>query len=81
MPWQALAALERAVLERTLRHAGDPAISQQVLAAGCDRWDNGDVRRLRKLDRTRRIDAVVALALAVQGRRSSSPSPCTTPEA
>jgi hypothetical protein len=25
---QALAALERAVLEGTLRHAGDPAISQ-----------------------------------------------------
>ena len=32
---QALAALERAVLEGTLRHPGDPAISQQVLAAAC----------------------------------------------
>jgi hypothetical protein len=38
-----------------------------VLAAACDRFDNGDVRRLRKLDRTRPIDAAVALALAVQG--------------
>jgi len=64
---QALAALERAVLERTLRHPGDPAISQQLLAAAADRFDNGDVRRLRKLDRTRPIDAAVALALAVQG--------------
>ena len=51
---QALTALERTVLERTLRHPGDPAITQQVLAAAADRFDNGDVRRLRKLDRTRR---------------------------
>jgi phage terminase large subunit-like protein len=64
---QALGALERAVLDGTLRHSGDPAISQQVLAAAADRFDNGDVRRLRKLDRTRPIDAAVALALAVQG--------------
>jgi phage terminase large subunit-like protein len=70
---QALAALERAVLERTLRHPGDPAISQQVLAAACDRFDNGDVRRLRKLDRTRPIDAAVALALAVQGATIEAP--------
>ena len=70
---QALAALERAVLEGTLRHPGDPAISQQVLAAACDRFDNGDVRRLRKLDRTRPIDAAVALALAVQGATIERP--------
>jgi hypothetical protein len=42
-------------------------VTGQVLAAACDRFDNGDVRRLRKLDRTRPIDAAVALALAVQG--------------
>ena len=70
---QALAALERAVLEGTLRHLGDPAISQQVLAAAVDRFDNGDVRRLRKLDRTRPIDAAVALALAVQGATIEQP--------
>jgi phage terminase large subunit-like protein len=70
---QALAALERAVLEGTLRHPGDPAVSQQVLAAASDRFDNGDVRRLRKLDRTRPIDAAVALALAVQGATIEQP--------
>jgi phage terminase large subunit-like protein len=70
---QALAALERAVLEGTLRHGGDPAVSQQVLAAAADRFDNGDVRRLRKLDRTRPIDAAVALALAVQGATIEQP--------
>jgi hypothetical protein len=43
------------------------------LAAACDRWDNGDVRRLRKLDRTRPIDAAVALALAVQGATIEQP--------
>jgi hypothetical protein len=70
---QALAALERAVLEGTLRHPGDRAISQQLLAAACDRCDNGDVRRLRKLDHTRPIDAAVALALAVQGATIEQP--------
>jgi phage terminase large subunit-like protein len=69
----ALAALERAVLEGRLRHGGDPAVSQQVLAAGADRFDNGDVRRLRKLDRTRPIDTAVALALAVQGATVEAP--------
>ena len=71
---QALAALERAVLEGTLRHGGDPAVSQQVLAAACDRFDNGDPRRLRKLDRTRPIDAAVALALALQGATIEAPA-------
>jgi len=71
---QALARFERAVLEGTLRHGGDPAVSQQVLAAACDRFDNGDVRRLRKLDRTRPIDAAVALALAVQGATIEAPA-------
>jgi phage terminase large subunit-like protein len=70
---QALAALERTVLEGTLRHGGDPAVSQQVLAAACDRFDNGDALRLRKLDRTRPIDAAVALALAVQGATIEQP--------
>jgi phage terminase large subunit-like protein len=62
---QALGALERAVLERTLRHDGDPAITEQIAAAAVDRFDNGDPRRIRKLDRTRPIDVCVALSLAV----------------
>jgi hypothetical protein len=70
---QALAALERAVLEGTLRHGGDQAVSRQLLAAAADRFDNGDVRRLRKLDRTKPIDAAVAVALAVQGATIEPP--------
>jgi phage terminase large subunit-like protein len=64
---QALAALERAVLEGNLRHPGDPVVDAQVAAVAVDRFDNGDPRRIRKLDRTRPIDAAVALALAVHG--------------
>jgi len=63
----ALAAFERAVLDGTIRHTGDEAVTGQVAATAVDRFDNGDPRRLRKLDRTRPIDASVALALAVQG--------------
>ena len=61
----ALQVFERQVLDGTLRHRGDPAIGAQVAATAVDRFDNGDPRRLRKLDRTRPIDASVALALAV----------------
>jgi phage terminase large subunit-like protein len=64
---EALAAVERAVLEGVLRHEGDPAVAEQIAATAVDRWDNGDPRRIRKLDRTKPIDASVALALAVQG--------------
>lgn len=62
------------MLEGTLRHRGDPAISQLLAAAAADRFDNGDVRRLRKLDRARPIDAAVALALAVQGATIEPPT-------
>src|SRR5687768_701628 len=60
---QALQALERAVLEGTLVHGGDRALGEQVAWTAVDRFDNGDVRRIRKLDRSRPIDASVALAL------------------
>jgi phage terminase large subunit-like protein len=63
----ALGALERSVLEGTIRHRGDKAISEQIAWCAVDRFENGDPRRLRKLDRSRPIDAAVALALAVQG--------------
>jgi hypothetical protein len=53
------------VLEGTLRHGGDPAVTEQIAAAAVDRFDNGDPRRIRKLDRTRPIDVCVALSLAV----------------
>ncbi len=66
---QALAAFERAILDGTIRHTADEAVTGQVAATAVDRFDNGDPRRLRKLDRTRPIDAAVALALAASTGR------------
>lgn len=45
---------------------GDVAIIAEQLAwTAVDRFENGDPRRLRKLERARPIDVSVALALAV----------------
>jgi phage terminase large subunit-like protein len=63
----ALGAFERAVLDGTLRHQGGAEIGEQVAWCVADRFDNGDPRRIRKLDRSQPIDAAVALALAVHG--------------
>ena len=62
---EALAAFERQVLEGVIRHAGDPVIAEQLAWTAVDRFENGDPRRLRKLERSRPIDVYVALALAV----------------
>ncbi|MGI8606788.1 MAG: hypothetical protein ACR2L0_06505 [Gaiellaceae bacterium] len=62
---EALATFERQVIEGVLRHAGDPVVSEQLAWTGVDRYENGDPRRLRKLEKARPIDASVALALAV----------------
>ena len=55
----------REPLEAIIRHAGDPVIAEQRAWTGVDRYENGDPRRLRKLERSRPIDVSVALALAV----------------
>jgi hypothetical protein len=62
---EVLACFERQVLEGVIRHAGDPVMAEQLAWTGVDRFENGDVRRLRKLERSRPIDVSVALALAV----------------
>lgn len=61
---EALGSFERGVRDGTVRHRGDPAIAEHLAWAGCDRWDNGELRRVFKLDRSRPIDAAVAMALA-----------------
>ena len=60
---EVLGSLEKGILTapsatRTIR------LSPGLQWAGVDRWDNGEIRRVSKLDRTRPIDAVIALALA-----------------
>jgi len=63
----ALGVFERAVIDGTVRHRGDPALAEQLAWTAVDRFENGDPRRLRKLDRSRPIDAAIAMSLAVQG--------------
>ena len=60
----ALAALERGVLDGVLRHDGDPVLREHLAWCVADRADSGELRRVSKADRTRPIDAVVAVALA-----------------
>lgn len=61
---QALAAFERGVAEGIIRHRGDPVIAEHVDWAGVDRGESDEVRRVFKLDRSRPIDAVIAMSLA-----------------
>jgi phage terminase large subunit-like protein len=60
----ALAAFERGVLDGVIRHRGDPVVAEHLRWCVADRADSGELRRVSKADRTRPIDAVVALALA-----------------
>jgi hypothetical protein len=70
-PNVAINAIGVATTSFTLRGLGGAgALSRRDLERCVD---NGDVRRLRKLDRTRQIDAAMALALAVQGATIEQP--------
>jgi phage terminase large subunit-like protein len=60
----ALTALERGVAEGIIRHRGDPVIAEHVDWAGVQRGESDEVRRVFKIDRSRPIDALVAIALA-----------------
>ena len=62
---EALAMFERQVLEGVIRHVGDSVIAEQLAGRPLTDLNNGDPRRLRKLERSRPIDVSVALALAV----------------
>jgi hypothetical protein len=52
------------VLEGVVRHRADPVIAAHVDAAGVDRGESNEVRRVYKVDRSKPIDAIVAMALA-----------------
>lgn len=61
----ALGTFERLVVEGTLRHRDDPVLAAHVDAAGVDRGESDEVRRVYKIARADPIDAAVAMALAV----------------
>lgn len=59
-------ALYTAVIEGKLRHDGDPVIAAHLANCAVDREERTqEIRRLRKIDPRKPIDAVPALALAV----------------
>lgn len=71
---EALQSFYRVVSEGRLRHTGDPVLRAHLANTVVDRGGQGDeIRRLRKADPRRPIDAVVAMALAVW--RAEHPAP------
>jgi phage terminase large subunit-like protein len=63
---EALQSFFRVVSEGRLRHTADPVLREHVANTVVDRRDEGDeIRRVRKADGRRPIDATVAMALAV----------------
>jgi hypothetical protein len=68
-------ALFTAVLEGKLRHNGDPVLRAHLANCAAVRDErNQQIMRLRKLDASKPIDAVPALALAVWQAMSAQPS-------
>jgi phage terminase large subunit-like protein len=61
----ALQELYRLVAERKLRHRGDPVLAAHVANATVDRGYSSEIRRVRKANQQKPIDAVPAMALAV----------------
>ena len=61
---EALAAFERGILEGIVRHDGDRVLAEHLAWATADRGYSGELRRVRKIDAARPIDAVIAVALA-----------------
>jgi phage terminase large subunit-like protein len=68
-------ALYTAVLEGKLRHKGDPVIAAHLANCAVDRDERTrEIRRLRKIDPRKPIDAIPALALAVWRATLAQPS-------
>jgi phage terminase large subunit-like protein len=61
----ALQTFYRVVSEGTLRHRGDPVIAAHLANCAVERGFRDEIRRVRKIDERKPIDAVPAMALAV----------------
>jgi phage terminase large subunit-like protein len=61
----ALQTFYRVVSEGTLRHRGDPVIAAHLANCAVERGHRDEIRRVRKIDERKPIDAVPAMALAV----------------
>jgi phage terminase large subunit-like protein len=68
-------ALFEAVADGRLRHRGDPVVAEHLANCTVERDDRTrEIRRLRKIDKRKPIDAVPALALAVWRATLAQPS-------
>lgn len=68
-------ALFTAVVEGKLRHDGDPVAAAHLANCAVDRDErNQEIRRLRKIDPRKPIDAVPALAFAVWQAATRQPA-------
>ncbi len=61
---EALASFERGVIEGLVRHDGDSVLADHLEWATAERGYNGELRRVRKIDQARPIDAAIAASLA-----------------
>jgi phage terminase large subunit-like protein len=61
----ALQVFYRLVKDGTVRHRGDPVIAAHLANCAVERGHQDEIRRVRKLDERKPIDAVPAMALAV----------------
>ena len=61
----ALQTFYRLVTEGTLRHPGDPVVAAHLANCAVERGHRDEIRRVRKIDERKPIDAVPAMALAV----------------
>ena len=61
----ALQTFYRVVSEGTLRHRGDSVIAAHLANCAVERGHRDEIRRVRKIDDRKPIDAVPAMALAV----------------
>jgi phage terminase large subunit-like protein len=62
---EALQTFYRVVAEGTLRHRGDPVIAAHLANCAVECGFRDEIRRVRKIDDRKPIDAVPAMALAV----------------
>jgi phage terminase large subunit-like protein len=72
----ALQTSYRVVSEGTLRHHGDPVIVAHLANCAVERGHRDEIRRVRKIDDRKPIDAVPAMALAVwRATLAQAPAP------
>ena len=69
----ALQTLFTLVAEGKLRHLGDPVVAAHLANASVERGHGSEIRRVRKIDQRKPIDAVPAIAMAIWRAAQGAP--------